>query len=134
MTALIWIAVVGLVSLLFWLGMRRERSTLADRFADRAAQDFDAFFQRHYAGRLDRAKVEELLQHVAEELSLPAEKLLPSDRFDVELRPVNGWELDSGKGILLVELDKLARAKGSQIDLQSITTLDDYLNAMLKVY
>lgn len=134
MMALIAIATVGLVAMLFWLGMRRERRTLANRFADRAALDFDVFFQRYYSGKIDRTKVEELLRHVADELSLPAEKLLPSDKFDVELRPARGWELDSGKGILLVELDKLARLKGSQVDLQAISTLDDYLNAMAKVY
>lgn len=134
MTTLIVISTVALVAGFLLLGVRRERRTLADRFAGRVAIDFDTFFQRYYSGKIDRLTVEELLRHVADELSLPAEKLLPSDRFDVELRPVRGWELDSGKGILLVELDKLARAKGSQVDLQTIVTLDDYLNAMAKVY
>lgn len=74
------------------------------------------------------------MRHAANELALPAEKLLPSDRFDVELRPARGWEMDSGKGILLSELGKLARTKGVQVDLQQISTLYDYLNAMARVY
>ena len=134
MTALIWIGGLALLSVLFWHGLRRERRTLADRFADRTAMAFDAFFQKYYFGKIDPVVLEELLKHVADELSLPAEKLLPSDRFEIELRPARGWEMDSGKGILLTELDKLARDKGVRVDRQRITTLDDYLNAMAKVY
>lgn len=134
MTALIWIGGLALLVVLFWQGLRRERRTLADRFTDRATMGFDDFFRKYYFGKIDRVVLEELLRHVANELSLPAGKLLPSDRFEIELRPARGWEMDSGKGILLAELDKLARSKGAQVDLQRITTLDDYLNAMANVY
>jgi hypothetical protein len=134
MTALIWIGILGLVAFLFWHGLRRERHTLASRFAERPAMPFDAFFQTYYVGKIDAVTLEELLRHAANELALPAEKLLPSDRFDVELRPARGWEMDSGKGILLSELVKLARTKGVQVDVQQISTLDDYLKAMARVY
>lgn len=134
MTALIWIGGLGLVALLFWHGLRREHRALATRFADRSAMPFDAFFQTFYAEKIDPVTLEELLRHAANELEIPAEKLLPSDRFDVELRPATGWEMDSGKGILLSELNTLAQTKSVRVDLQQITTLDDYLNAMARVY
>lgn len=134
MQATIFAAVVVALVALYWHGIRRERRTLMGRFADRPSLNFDAFYRSYYAGKLDREKVEELLNHVAQELSIPPTKLLPSDRFDVELRPARGWEFDSGKGILLVELDSLARKNGKPIDTAKITTLDDYLVAMAEIY
>jgi hypothetical protein len=134
MNALIVTAIAIALAVLYWLGSRGARHRLARRFSNRPALDFNEFYQSHYAGTLNRERIEELLAHVAQELSIPANKLLPSDRFDVELRPVRGWEFDSGKGILMVELDKLARAKGKSIDTKMIVTLDDYLKAMVEVY
>jgi hypothetical protein len=134
MYALVVMAIATALAVLYWLGTRRARRGLANRFSDRPTLDFNKFYQSYYAGTQNRERIEELLAHVAQELSIPANKLRPSDRFDVELRPPRGWEFDSGKGILLVELDKLARAKGKLIDTKMIVTLDDYLRAMTEVY
>jgi hypothetical protein len=129
----ILVAVVVAIAAMYWRGIREERRALANRFAERPALDFNAFYQNYYAGKVDRAMTEELLQHVSQELSIPVAKLRPSDRFDAELRPIRGWEFDSGKGILLVEMEKLARAKSKDIDVTSIKTLDDYLLAMAEL-
>lgn len=94
----------------------------------------DEVFNRYYAGsNLNRKLVVELLDHVAAELSLPVEKLRPNDRFAVELAPKKGSEWDSGYGILLYELQRLAKKKG-RIVKKSIATIDDYLMAMSEVY
>jgi hypothetical protein len=134
MEALVFTALAAALAVLYWIGARRAHRALADRFANRPTLDFSSFYQIHYAGKLDRETVEQLLAHVAQELSIPANKLRPSDRFDVELKPARGWEFDSGKGILLVELHKLARAKGKSIDTKLVVTLDDYLLAMAEIW
>ena len=134
MEMLIFISIAIALAVLYWLGTRRAGRVLADRFAERASLDFSTFYQNYYEGKVERSKVEELLAHVAHELSIPMDKLLPTDRFDVELRPARGWEFDSGKGILMIELDKLARAKSRPLDTRMIATLDDYLKAMAEVY
>lgn len=94
----------------------------------------DDVFYRFYAGSgIDRELVVELLEHVASELSLPVDRLRPSDRFGVELAPDKGCEWDSGYGVLLFELQRLAKKKGKEIR-QRIITIDDYLRAMSEVY
>jgi len=91
-------------------------------------------FDRYYAdSQLNRELVIELLDHVAAELSLPVEKLRPNDRFAIELAPKKGNEWDSGYGILLFELQRLAKKKGKTIE-KPIATIDDYLMAMSEVY
>lgn len=58
------------------------------------------FFNSYYKeSGLDRVLVIELLEHVVQELGLPAEKLRPDYRFSVELAPRRGSEWDYGYGI-----------------------------------
>lgn len=76
----------------------------------------------------------ELVNHVAQELSLPATRLLPTDRFDKELAPAPGWEWDSGTGMLTLELKRLAKEKGVQIDFTEIVTLNDYIRVAARVW
>lgn len=95
---------------------------------------FDAFFDAFYKeSGLDKVLVIELLEHVAHELGLPAEKLRPSDRFSVELAPGQGSAWDSGYGILLYELSSLAKKRGQNVQ-GKIDSVDDYLRAMALVY
>jgi hypothetical protein len=95
------------------------------------AQDFYAKF---YADSgIDSVLIDELVRHIAAELSVDAAKILPSDRFAVELAPARGNAWDSGFGILAIELKRLAKEKGRHLD-QPIETVDDYLRAMADVY
>lgn len=101
---------------------------------DRESLSPDQVFDRYYAtSTLERILVVELLNHVAAELSLPVDKLLPSDRFAVELAPQNGGRWDSGYGILLFELKRLAKKKKLVIE-RPINTIDDYLRTMSEIY
>lgn len=93
-------------------------------------QVFDLYYSTSH---IDRTLVVELLNHVAAELSLPADKLRPGDRFSVELAPKKDAAWDSGYGVLLFELKRLAKKKNKKIE-RRITTLDDYLRAMAEVY
>lgn len=91
-------------------------------------------FDRYYAtSSLNRELVVELLDHIAAELLLPVEKLRPDDRFAVELAPRKGSEWDSGYGILLFELRRLAKKKRKIIE-KPIAIIDDYLMTMSEVY
>lgn len=92
------------------------------------------FFNIYYKeSGLDKVLVVELLEHVAQELGLPVEKLRPGDRFSVELAPRCGNEWDSGYGILLYELKRLAKKRGRSVQ-GKIDSIDDYLRAMSLVY
>lgn len=94
----------------------------------------DQFYERFYLDSgLDRALVIELLEHVAQEVRIPAERIRPDDRFAVELAPGRGNEWDSGYAILLNELASQARRRKRPIT-NTIATVDDYLRAMASVY
>lgn len=103
-------------------------------FLDREGLSQDVFYEIYYkSSGLDKVLVSELLEHVAQELGLPIEKLRPTDRFSVELAPSKGNDWDSGYGILLYELNRLAKKRGQKIQ-GKIDSIDDYLRAMSLVY
>jgi hypothetical protein len=109
-------------------------STASEDLQRRESLSHQELFDAYYSHTgLDRQLVEELLDHVAAELRVPVEKLRPADRFAVELAPTKRNEWDSGYGILLFELQRLAKSKGKVFD-KPIATVDDYVRAMAEVY
>ena len=83
---------------------------MKDKLREREALSPTGFYDRYYAeSGLDQEIVVELLEHVADELRLPSGKLRPGDRFSKELSPgeAHGW--DSGYGVLIFELQSLAK-------------------------
>lgn len=123
---LVMIAITAIVALHF--GMRRARDQIASRFSMHPSIPPAEFYMRYYANSgIAQARIGEIVNHVASELSLPAQKLLPTDRFDNEMSPPKGWNWDAGSGILTVELQRLAKQRGVSIDYTTILTLDDYL-------
>lgn len=120
------------VAILVWLRSWRQRRSLADKFASRPSMEFEAFYKKFYEGKLDRDKVRTHLNNVSEEYSVPADKLLPSDRFDVELKQPSGHEFDAGSGLLPMQVELLARAKGGMLKAESIVTVDDYITQMAR--
>ena len=92
------------------------------------------FYDQYYAERgLDQETVVELLEHVADELRLPSGRLRPGDRFSKELSPgeAHGW--DSGYGVLIFELQSLAKKRGIAVD-RRVDSLDDYIRIMAGIY
>lgn len=90
--------------------------------------------REHYASDgLDRDLVVEILTHVAGELRVPVSKLRPTDRFEVELAPARGDAWDSGMGILLLDLQRMAKRRGVRVE-GAIVTVDDDVRAMAEVY
>jgi hypothetical protein len=134
MSGWIFVAVVILLGVVYFRSTRRADKKMAERFVGREPIEFDEFYERYYASLLDRELVHELVEHVAHELSIPANKLRPDDQFELELKPLAGWEYDSGQNILFVEIKRLAKEGGKEIDLNTIRTLDDYIKVMAKLY
>ncbi|MBB3344730.1 hypothetical protein [Luteimonas sp. RC10] len=124
---------VGAVGLLRLLGCGRRiaMSAMVDAREELSADDIFAIYYKKSG--LEIVLVIELLEHAAQELGLPVRKLRPQDRFSVELAPRRGNELDSGCGILLCELGRLAKKRGRTIQGE-IESIDDYLRAMAPVY
>ncbi|WP_132143250.1 hypothetical protein [Luteibacter rhizovicinus] len=91
-------------------------------------------YKRFYADSgIDSELVIALLQHVADELCVPVDRLRPLDRFAVGLAPEPGNEWDSGHGILTMEMKSFARKRGRMVDVP-ILTLDDYIRFVAEVY
>lgn len=69
--------------------------------------DFGTITQRFYAGSdVTRADVERAYTRISEATGVPAGTLRPEDRFDRELKPRAGWELDDP---IFIFSDRLAR-------------------------
>lgn len=92
------------------------------------------FYSRYYDGQgIEKVVVAEILNHIACELSLPASKLRPSDRFSIELAPQKGSAWDSGYGILIYEIKRLATKKNVRID-NKVETIDDCIRLLSMLY
>lgn len=116
-------------------GVAQSKKRLAARFESRKENSIDEFYDLFYkSSGIDKTLIQELLEHVAGELDLPVARLIPSDRFDVELAPDKGWEYGAGHGILRLELKKWAKQKELEIDISSVHTLDEYLRLAASVY
>lgn len=120
------------VALLVGLRSWRQRRSLADKLAARPSIEFEVFYKNFYDGKIDRTVVRTHLLAISEEFAVPSEKLRPTDRFDVELKPPSGHEFDSGAGLLPMRVELLARAKGAMLKAESIVTVDDYITQMAR--
>ncbi|WP_156476672.1 hypothetical protein [Stenotrophomonas sp. DDT-1] len=101
---------------------------------ERDALSPTGFYDQYYADSgLDQEIVGELLEHVADELRLPSGKLRPGDRFSKELSPGEAHSWDSGYGVLIFELQSLAKKRGIAVD-RRVDSLDDYIRIMAGIY
>lgn len=120
------------VGFLVWLRSLRQRRSLADKLGTRPSMEFETFYKNFYDGKIDPAIVRTHLLAISEEFAVPPEKLLPTDRFDVELRQPSGHEFDSGTGLLPMQVELLSRANGGMLKAESIVTVDDYITQMAR--
>lgn len=131
MRVLIFAAAVAILVLAYFHGARRARKQVLSRFSSRSPRTAGQFASEFYGELNEDQRVEEALCHLASELEMPLQFLLPTDRFDHELRAVPGWGFYSGHGLLFRELHVWSRAKGLNALLDPIRTLDDYIKAFL---
>lgn len=108
-------------------------SEVMSNLEDRDELSAPDFYAQFYLGAgLEQKTVIELLRHVADELRLPAGKLRPTDRFSKELSPGELHAWDAGYGVLIVEVQSLARRRGVVID-KRVDSLDDYIRIMANI-
>lgn len=105
-----------------------------DKLREREALSPTGFYDQYYAeSGLDQETVVELLEHAADELRLSSGKLRPGDRFSKELSPGEAHSWDSGYGVLVFELQSLAKKRGVAVD-RRVDSLDDYIRIMAGIY
>lgn len=131
-TAIFLALLAAIVAALVWLRSWRSRRSLADKLAARPSLEFEDFYKKFYDGKLNRETVRTLLNNVASEFKVPADKLLATDRFEVELKQPVGHEFDAGIDLLPMQVELLARSKGGMVKAESITTVDDYITQMAR--
>lgn len=135
METVIFVATMVLAVVGYFYAQRKAQREIEKRFLGRDRLDIervcDLFCED---GLTDRQLVREVIEHVAEELSISSSLLRPTDRFAFELKPPRGWSFDSAQSTLLLDLVRLAKKRQQSMDMSSIETLSDYVRAMAKVY
>jgi hypothetical protein len=119
----------------YFYGQRKAKQEVERRFLGREHLDIERVCDLFCEGeQMDRQVAKELIEHVAGELSVSSSLLRPTDRFAFELKPPRGWNFDSARSTLLLDLKRLAKKSRRTVDTASITTLLDYVRTMAKVY
>ncbi len=97
------------------------------RFRDRAVIDNEEFYQRYYKNtNIPKGIVFEVLTLISKSTGIPVTKIRPSDRFDKELAPTEGWETDDGISDVIWYADDLRnKAKISKPII--LNTVDDLI-------
>lgn len=136
MIAEIMVSVIGglvvVGAILAWNFIPRRRRL--ERFSLRENLSLDSIYNQFFAANhLPKGLVLELWNEVASPLHLPPGKLRPTDRFDKELAPVEGWEFDDGT----VEVHWLAQHRlkkyGVNVNIPGLQTLRDYVEFFCKL-
>ena len=130
LVAILVIGVVGLgLAILQWRMLLRKRKRFQDR-SDLSCEDLQKLFT---ATGLDGQEMDDFLEIVAEAAEIPSAKLRPGDRFDGNLAPEKGWELDDGLELLPLALQRRFGGSPEDYDLITNATLVDLLVAVDRV-
>lgn len=98
------------------------------RFADREDLSADSIYRQFFAAKkFPQELVSELWNEVAVPLRVPPGKLRPSDRFDKELAPVEGWAFDDDIVEVHWAAERRLRKIGIKVDCADVHTLGDYV-------
>ena len=90
----------------------------------------DEFYSTYYRNSgIEKEIVFEVLKEIANATEIAATKILPTDRFDQQLRPVKGWEFGDGLAEVSWFLkDKMKKAGISeQAQLHTVDELIRYV-------
>ncbi len=124
--------VLAISIVIFWeyyVKIKRNR-----RFKDRKNLQWEQIYKKFYSDcNLSEELVKKLWMEVAQYLEIPYGMLRPSDRFDSELKPVDGWEFDDAVNIItFIAKERLKKSEG-KVRLTDIKTLDDYIKVFSKI-
>ena len=131
MTPLHWLAFVSAFAV-FWIGLyfagKGARIEKRRRLGGREPMTSDEFFNTYYAGTsIKQGTTDAVLRLVASSTGFPRDRLRPSDRFDRELRPIEGWEFDDGTAEVSWLAESIARNRDIRAEEANIRTLDDLI-------
>jgi hypothetical protein len=135
MEAAVFFVTMALAVVGYFYAERKAKLKFARRFRGREELGVEQVCQLFCTnGFTDTHLARELIEYVAGELEMSPGLLRPTDRFEVEMKPLRGWVFDSARTTLLLDLAHVARQQGKQLDISGIKTLDDYIRAMAAVY
>jgi len=113
------------------IGGRKADQVRLRRLSSREDLSFDLLYEERYrALGFDPEKVRKALNDVALAIDIPASKLRPTDRFDVELAAERGWGFDDGVAVLVNHAAKKHRRADSTSSGSSVETVDDYIRTI----
>jgi hypothetical protein len=127
----LWAKVVCAITLVLWgvwvvWGGRRADRRRATRFVGRAEIPLAEFVAACRApAPLDESLVRQLLHELAGVVGATPGQLRPTDRFDGELAPEKGWEIDDGIYLVYDTWAKKAQRARTWDAKQPLLTLGD---------
>lgn len=119
--------VVGLLgALVVGIYFRTARRAKTERLAGRPEMTLHQIYESFFSeSAIPESRVAELWEELARVLELPAGKLLPADRFQVELAPPKGFEFDDPIRDVKYLISKNCLRRG--IQPETIQTVRDYI-------
>src|SRR5262249_37253376 len=123
---LVLLGLCGLSAVAVYFVMRQRMPPKLQRFNGRERLPKKQNHHQVYPG-YEMAQVAELTEEVASSVEVPAELIRPTDRFDGELGPVQGFEVAGEMEDL--EEAMMRRCQRLKLDPQNIKieTVDDYI-------
>jgi hypothetical protein len=113
---------------LYWEKERRAEKTT--RLSERDSAPLESIYNEFYRHlRVNERDFEYLWKEIGALLRLEPERLRPTDRFDGELRPVEGKEISDELEDLYDFLESLSESRGKTFEPRTYNTLDDVIRA-----
>jgi hypothetical protein len=98
------------------------------RFTGREDMAPDRIYNEFFsASGFPKDLVLELWNEIAIPLRVPPGMLRPSDRFDKELAPIEGWEFDDDRADVDSVVNQRLKKLVTSTDLSAVQTLGDYV-------
>jgi len=122
-------AIAAVAAAAAWLYFWQARKGKMSRFADRDDLSLHQIYHSHFSETgVPEKRFVELWTELSRVLEIPAGKLRPSDRFDVELSPPKGFEFNDQINDVKYLIGKYCERTGASPT--SIKTVSDYLIAL----
>lgn len=125
---------VGAAIVVAWFGTKELRRRKQARFVGRDLLTSDEFYERFYSGTgLDPVLVREVREQTACRLEIRSGLLRPTDRFDKELAPAEGWETWWDDGLTMLRSRGIViGGRGRNVDWGRVVTLDDFIKQVAR--
>ena len=109
-----------------WMYFRKAEKVKTAHFLGRKEYTLHEIYKSFFSDSdVSEKCFEELWQELADLLELPASKLLPSDRFSVELAPPKGLDFGDPAKDVISYINKKCHEAG--ISPSTINTIEDYI-------